>query len=562
MDDDLNNASREKQPGNDNGGRKRIESIPLWLQGISENNADSEKSADGEWLKEQTFVSAEETGPISIEITDQFPAEEEIQDQGEQSVPEEETEFQKNLANWFKEAEPVEKIEEAEIEEIEEELAEEVAPWAARRPDAPGAEAISEEAVEATENEDLPPALPAEEITPEMESDQSSQELELPELDEDRAEPAQDEILPETEEIPDWLRDMIAADEKQQRRAQEQEQRFAALSDEPTQPVAVHSEPDLQDQMFEQAAETLEDKFEETPDPLEEINGESDSEAAPPEFKRSAVLPTANWSRIAGTASQAEAAQPGVEDDAAEEKLDDFVPLQVETPDDAEIIGFGSVPAMPDDPHADFEESRFQPIQFDPLAMENEASQDGLDLAEVEEIESHPDPVAAPLFSDQSGEAPEEEAEKVEANQDALAGEEAFKPGNWEQPVPSEDLETTLPVHTFSATEIALEGAEPAAPPLEMINGVPASLFQAKQILEQGEINPALKVIKTYISQSEYLDEIREWLLSADEKIEKNRASLWEALGDISSHQGNFTAALSSYAKAIELLELSRNKPL
>lgn len=532
MDDDLNNASREKQPGNDPGGRKRIESIPLWLQGISENNsennAESEKSADGEWLKEQTFVSAEETGPISIEITDQFPAaEEEIQDHGEPSIPEDKTEIQKNLTNWFKEDEPVEMNEE-ELEEIEEEteeeIAEEVASWAAPLPDEPGVEEISEEAaVEATEDEELPPVLPAAEITPEMALDQSSQELETSEWGENGADPLQDEILLETEDIPAWLRDMIAADEKQQRKAQEREQRLAALSDEPTQPVAVQSEPDLQEQAPDQAGESLEGIFEETQVPVEEINGESDNQAAPPEFKRSAVLPTANWSRIAGTANEAETAQP----------------------------------AEPDDTSADFEESGFQPIQFDPLAMENEASQDGLDLAEVEEIEERQDAVHALLFSDQSGEAPEEEA-----NEDALAGEEAFQPKDWGQSVPSEDRETTLPVHTFSATEIALEGSEPDSLPLEMINGVPASLFQAKQILEQGEILPALNVIKPYISQSEYLDEIREWLLSADKKIEKNRASLWEALGDISSHQGDFTAALSSYAKAIELLELSRNKPL
>lgn len=561
MDDDLTNASREKQPGNDNGGRKRIESIPLWLQGISENNADSEKSADGEWLKEQTFVSAEETGPISIEITDQFPIEEEIQDQGEQSVPKDKTEFQKNLANWFKEDEPVEKIEEAEVEEIVEELAEEVAPWAAPHPDEPEIEEISEEAVvEATEDEVLPPVLPAEEITPEMELGQNSQELALSELGEDRADPLQDEILPETEDIPGWLKDMIAADEKQQRRAQEQEQRFAALSDEPTQPVAVQREPDPQEQASEQAAESLEEKFEETSSPIEELHTEADYQAAPPEFKRSAVLPTANWSRIAGTASEAETAQPATDDGAPEEKLDDFVPLQVETPDDSETMGFGSRPAAPDDTSADFEETGFQPIQFDPLAMENGASQDGFNLAEVEEIEEIEDRQGAvhePLSSDQSGEASEEEADEG-----ALAGEEAFKPGTWGQPVSSEDRETTLPVHTFAVTEIASEGSEADSLPLEMINGVPVSLFQAKQILEQGEINPALKVIKTYISQSKYLDEIREWLLSADEKIEKNRASLWEALGDISSRQGDFMAALSSYAKAIELLELSRNKPL
>ena len=131
---------------------------------------------------------------------------------------------------------------------------------------------------------------------------------------------------------------------------------------------------------------------------------------------------------------------------------------------------------------------------------------------------------------------------------------------DWGQPVPAEDLETTLPVHTFSPMEITPEDPEPDPLPLEMINGVPASLFQAKQILEQGQINQAMVVFKPYISRSEYLDEIKQWLLSVDEKFEKNKASLWEALGDISSHQGDYSAALSAYAKAIELLELARNK--
>ena len=542
MDDFLNKESEDQQPGSGNDGRKRIDSIPLWLQGISENNADSEIPADeGEWLKEQAFVSTEETGPVSIEITDQILPEEELQDEPEPPATEAQSGFQRNLANWFKEDDPVEEIEETEeIEELE--PVEEISDITNVDLDDSALEETTEDTqFKTAEIEEEPTAdLPIAEITPVMALDGGFEEIEFSGLNADDANALQEEILPEAEEIPDWLRDMIAADEKQQRKKEQQ----AAFAEEPTQPVVVQPIPVPQDQVVEEPIETVEEELAES-DPIPE------EKTAAPEFNpRSAVMPSANWSRITGTPSE-KANQPSAEDDANEEE-----PADAFTLDSPEAPSFDPEPDLPKDDSADFEGSGFQPIQFDPSPLEIEDPQDD-DVHFVENITVEPSQEEAsepfsPSWSDEV--QPEETTEDEPPEQAATALED------WGQPAPAEDLETTLPVHTFSPMEITPEDPEPDPLPLEMINGVPASLFQAKQILEQGQINQAMVVFKPYISRSEYLDEIKQWLLSVDEKFEKNKASLWEALGDISSHQGDYSAALSAYAKAIELLELARNK--
>jgi hypothetical protein len=83
---------------------------------------------------------------------------------------------------------------------------------------------------------------------------------------------------------------------------------------------------------------------------------------------------------------------------------------------------------------------------------------------------------------------------------------------------------------------------------------IPEPLQFAKQVLKQGDINQGLDIIKTYISDDSYLDEIREWLLEAAESRMESQSELWEAIGDIAANQDKHQEALAAYSKAINYL--------
>ncbi len=558
MDENLDSTSRDQKPNNhSDADQKRIDSIPLWLQGISENAAGSHEPDDGEWQKEQTFVANQETGPTLIELTE-IDAEE---DSGyepamvEESYPEE---TKAPLPNWIEES--VENNDddqtmdislghnydsEDEFDEITEEIVVEenpeptivepleneivrpaqpladtdLAPWEKAAHSIPQNEIGAEiaDAVPPEDNAELAPwektseIIPPEETEPEIaetsqidsDTDQAPWEqvsgfIQIEDIKAEIEEPANDEILAENEEIPDWLREMIAADEKQQKEADEI--RRLSRSDEPTQPIVVSS---LSDRIEQPPAKT----FVEEPDV--EVSEITPEDIHHDESSRPAVMPTARLSRLFG--------EPVQEDAPAGE------------PEEPELPSLNDLDLkLERDFSADYDGSGFQPIQFDPPVMDEQNASEDVEDNEGEPPQSEiPETPTEFVLEDWRTESPYQEEEPAAS----------IEP--YEEPEPPEHLQETK-------SEQSLDGE------------IPPSLIEAKQILEQGEVKEALTVIKSYINQSQYLDEIKDWLLTANTKFEKNKAGLWEALGDISSHQGDYSGALSSYAKAIEFLELSR----
>lgn len=492
MDDNLDSQSTEQKsntnPKNEN---KRIDSIPLWLQGISEKATTSQEPDEGEWRKEQAFVANQETGPTSIDLTDAAPWEKligepetsEIEDSAEQENP---------LPDWIEEAKEIVEDEitstiplknsEEEVDEIEE-ITEEV---------------ILEQPAEA---ESIVPGEPelSENVSPEAvssptQNDWGFEEIHLEEVEAEIENANEDEILSETEEIPEWLREMIAADEKQKAA---DKSKLASRSDEPTQPVVVTPLAENQDKAPVEEVESLNQR------------GQGEEEALHSEkSKRSAFMPNASLSIFAEEPTKKEIPSSETEETGAQEN-DAFDDLHLERDFNAEFVGSG-----------------FEPIQFETPAREEQHEEDDSIEAD-EELPTH---------------EPVEEKEEIVLE-------------DWGTPKASVEPEADSPEQPVEVFETDHKADEP---PQESIDDIPSPLIQAKQILEQGEVKEALEIIKSYISQSQYLNEIKDWLLIANDKFEKNKSGLWEALGDISSHQGDYPNALNAYAKAIEYLELSR----
>jgi tetratricopeptide (TPR) repeat protein len=173
-------------------------------------------------------------------------------------------------------------------------------------------------------------------------------------------------------------------------------------------------------------------------------------------------------------------------------------------------------PFSPDTYSKQFEGTGFKPIEFEPANSE---------------------PVEEPEFEEEN------------------LISEAF-----EAPAPVDHLELPPVEQPFTHTdqEFKVESPESEDIAPETPNEAPTTLAQAKQLLDQGEVNQALPIISSHIDREENLDVIKEWLLVANDKIKKNKAEILEALGDIASLEGDFSSALSAYAKAIDYLELAR----
>ena len=331
-----------------------------------------------------------------------------------------------------------------------------------------------------------------------------------------------DEAMAEEEEIPSWLREMIAADEKQQNQSWSQPKK-AGYSDETTQPVMVkqadESEPVADEIETNQEFPVSEDVVLEA----DEIEEEPEYPAAPVENvpadppARPAVMPTANWSRLADLPEQVEEPEEQIPDIDTEADVDEAPIVEAfndvtepeeesEAETQTEVVEEAE-PFSPDTYAKQFEGTGFKPIEFGP---------------------AKPEPVKEPEFDEKS--LPSE----------AL-----------EVPTPVVNLKPAPSEPVFIYKESEAEIPEPA------YDG-PTSLAQAKQILDQGEVHQALPIIRSHIDRAENLDEIKGWLLAANDNIKKNKAEIWEALGDIASLEGNFSTALSAYAKAIDYLELAR----
>jgi len=480
MDDNLESQSTDQKPENNpEEKKKRIDSIPLWLQGISENAEASRDPDEGEWQKEQAFVANQETGPTNIDLTESAPWEK-ITRKSEMGETEISAKQEIPLPDWIEESKetsveditssiPLKNLDE-EIDEIEE-ITEEVILEQSEEP----------EFAEPIESKISEP-IPSDEISTPSKIDQGFEEIQLDEIEFEIEETNQDEVLPDSEEIPNWLREMIAADEKQKAA---DESKLSSHSDEPTQPVVVSSQ--VQSQI--------------------EVSAEEEEAARPEESKRAAVLPNASLSRLAEAASQ-EVSPPGKPEESEEHESNEF-DLHLERDFSAEFDGTG-----------------FEPIQFDP-----------------------------PVLEDESEEEHSVEVEDDLPSLETINEEDEIVLEDWGKPEPAVEMEAAPP-------EQPLDGFEPISQTVdssqESTDDIPPSLVEARKILEQGEVKEALEIIKSYISQSQFLNEIKDWLLIANEKFEENKSGLWEALGDISSHQGDYPNALNAYAKAIEYLELSR----
>lgn len=524
MENNFDRESMGQEPENNQEDQKRIDSIPLWLQGIVENNAAAntaaENSDNDEWQKEQTMESKQDTGPVSLELTDQILPEEGILlDEDEPDANSVEDSILPDWVSELKESSDEEKIKtfpgisttpfdeiETEIEdEDEDENTEEVLLDFADDPDMQ--EEMIAEIDQATPEDAPPPATP-----------QTAEES----LTIDSEASFDDEAMAEEEEIPSWLREMIAADEKQQSQSWSQPEK-AGYSDETTQPVMVkqadENEPVADEIETNQEFPVSEDVVLEA----DEIEEEPEYPAAPVEDipadppARPAVMPTANWSRLADLPEQVEEPEEQIPDIDTEADVDEApifeAPNDVTEPEEeseaetqTEVVEEAE-PFSPDTYAKQFEGTGFKPIEFGP---------------------AKPEPVKEPEFDEKS--LPSE----------AL-----------EVPTPVVNLKPAPSEPVFIYKESEAEIPEPA------YDG-PTSLAQAKQILDQGEVHQALPIIRSHIDRAENLDEIKGWLLAANNNIKKNKAEIWEALGDIASLEGDFSTALSAYAKAIDYLELAR----
>ncbi|QRN83724.1 hypothetical protein JR338_02920 [Chloroflexota bacterium] len=523
MDQNLNSQSMEQQSDNHgNADKKRIDSIPLWLQGISENAAASQEPDEGEWQKEQAFVANQETGPTPIDISD-IDLTEEIYAEAEIFSSEALEEKEIPLPNWIEESEEIAdeeqtvnitlKQQEEPLEKFEE-ITEEVT--VEQTPEPEMVEPVEMEISEPVSQDSGSNSEPAP-----WEGFETIQMDEVAVIEESDPE----EIIEDSEEIPDWLRDMIAADEKHQEEAETPQPSWE--SDEPTQPVVVSSQ---EPAIVEETTSLPEvEPIIEASAVEEEV--EEKEEPRPAFFNRPAVMPTARLGRLTGEMPQEESAPEPTEEP------EEVVETETLNLDEIDID-------LIRDSDGDFEGSGFQPIQFDPPVIDDQPSKEP--SIEDAAVEIEPD------ISEEI--APEViETEVNQPDQEVPGDQPEYVLEDWGTPSEPEMMEPK-----------SFEGFEPVAqePELEQhaeINeNIPSSLIQAKQILEQGEVNEALDIIKSYISHSQYLNEIKDWLLKANNRFEKNKSGLWEALGDISSHQGDYSNALIAYAKAIDYLELSR----
>ncbi len=83
---------------------------------------------------------------------------------------------------------------------------------------------------------------------------------------------------------------------------------------------------------------------------------------------------------------------------------------------------------------------------------------------------------------------------------------------------------------------------------------IPEPLQFARQVLKHGDITQGLDIIKTYIADDRFLDEIKKWLLEAAEAKMESQSDIWESIGDIAAIQDKHQEALAAYSKAINFL--------
>ena len=89
---------------------------------------------------------------------------------------------------------------------------------------------------------------------------------------------------------------------------------------------------------------------------------------------------------------------------------------------------------------------------------------------------------------------------------------------------------------------------------------IPEALQFARQVLVHGDAPQALDILRTYISEATYLDEIKIWLLGAAESGGECLSEIWESIGDIAVGQDKHQEALTAYSKAINYLLVNKDE--
>ena len=79
-----------------------------------------------------------------------------------------------------------------------------------------------------------------------------------------------------------------------------------------------------------------------------------------------------------------------------------------------------------------------------------------------------------------------------------------------------------------------------------------------KNHLAEGKFDDAIPMINEIMGETTHLDELETWLRKAAESYAEHNSDIWEALGDISVKQNKPDEAFQAYAKAIQQLLISK----
>ena len=253
-----------------------------------------------------------------------------------------------------------------------------------------------------------------------------------------------------------------------------------------------------------------------------------------------------------------------------EDNFDQLMPL------DEEVLNEITKPVVissPLSPNEDFEEIEALDAFEEFEELEDFEVVDELDDLALDESLDDTDEAVEPAATEEGVEFPSEDA-PVEFDLEDIEAAEALSPAD-EISLSEEDFafltdEDTQPVKTLEEMpeETSHETPVVIEEPIEWTeednlyfnpeNGylieIPEPLQFARQVLKHGDITQGLEIIKTYISDDSFLDEIRIWLLEAAESRAESQSDIWESIGDIAASQDKHQEALAAYSKAINYL--------
>ncbi len=467
------------------------ESIPLWLQGLSERQEKKDESASDEWLKEEEFLE-EEVEPVEDRDEDLTDEEliEEVHDAEtgleEDEYIEEETD-RDDLPDWLNELADVS----PETPNISGQRSEEGTDWI---------EEVDEFEDEDTEEVIIPPQqVDGNNIEDMAEAPSVPQEEEFLDFAGDEAEEVEEEDFFTDEEVPEWLREMIAVEE---RHIDIESQKLAqAKADEATRPVVIEDQPTsptIEADDIEEEVESLDNESVLDQEMVSEDQKETESHNETPEIEPES-----------GSLIPDEVEIYETPDKGGFQLIEDMIQEDIEIQEDVDQKSF-SEDSQPEEPT----ESE---VQYE-YAEDIEASLLGEPQQDVEEIE--------------------EVEQKFEDETPMVLEEESTLPVTLQEPTELEDFQEDL-------TEF-----------VETTGGsMPKFLVDAESKLEMGNVDDAIEIIRGYSKNPDLLEQTKKWLHTSIETMDCDKSKLWEALGDIAIQEGDFAEAFISYTKAIKNLE-------